>query len=80
MAIGRIILVSFLLVFVSKIYKEFLVYFSFVCLCLFSRKGTLLANNIFALVAALLMGLSYPIGIYELLIVGRFFIGLNAGN
>ncbi|KAG7215510.1 hypothetical protein INR49_022477 [Caranx melampygus] len=43
------------------------------------RKGALLTNNIFALAAALLMGLSYPTGMYELLIVGRFFSGLNAG-
>ncbi|XP_076007051.1 solute carrier family 2, facilitated glucose transporter member 11-like [Genypterus blacodes] len=43
------------------------------------RKGTLLANNTFAFVAALLMGLSYPTGIYELLIIGRFFTGIQAG-
>ncbi|KAK5871416.1 hypothetical protein PBY51_004300 [Eleginops maclovinus] len=43
------------------------------------RKGTLLANNAFAITAALLMGLSYPTGYFELLIIGRFFIGLNAG-
>ncbi|XP_068461286.1 solute carrier family 2, facilitated glucose transporter member 11b [Clinocottus analis] len=43
------------------------------------RKGTLLANNIFALMAALLMGLSYPTGVFELLIIGRLLIGLNAG-
>ncbi|XP_037632539.1 solute carrier family 2, facilitated glucose transporter member 11b isoform X2 [Sebastes umbrosus] len=43
------------------------------------RKGTLLANNIFALAAALLMGLSYPTGLFELLIIGRFLIGMNAG-
>ncbi|KAM9360462.1 solute carrier family 2, facilitated glucose transporter member 11b [Symphorus nematophorus] len=43
------------------------------------RKGTLLANNITALTAALLMGLSYPTGLFELLIVGRLLTGLNAG-
>uniref|UniRef100_A0A3Q3XJ56 Major facilitator superfamily (MFS) profile domain-containing protein n=1 Tax=Mola mola TaxID=94237 RepID=A0A3Q3XJ56_MOLML len=43
------------------------------------RKGTLLTNNIFALTAALLMGLSYPTGLFELLIIGRFFTGINAG-
>ncbi|KAM8887531.1 solute carrier family 2, facilitated glucose transporter member 11b isoform 2-T2 [Spinachia spinachia] len=43
------------------------------------RKGTLLANNIFALMAALLMGLSFPTGFFELLVVGRFFSGVNAG-
>uniref|UniRef100_A0A8C4H887 Major facilitator superfamily (MFS) profile domain-containing protein n=1 Tax=Dicentrarchus labrax TaxID=13489 RepID=A0A8C4H887_DICLA len=43
------------------------------------RKGTLLTNNIFALTAALLIGLSYPTGLFELLIIGRFFTGINAG-
>ncbi|CAL8347974.1 unnamed protein product [Lota lota] len=43
------------------------------------RKGSLLANNVFAIVAALLMGLSYPTGLFELLIAGRFLSGLNAG-
>ncbi|KAF3850874.1 hypothetical protein F7725_012646 [Dissostichus mawsoni] len=42
-------------------------------------KGTLLANNAFAIIAALLMGLSYPTGYFELLIIGRFISGLNAG-
>lgn len=37
-------------------------------------------NNAFALLAALLMGLSYPTGLFELLIVGRFFTGVNAGK
>ncbi|XP_062310406.1 solute carrier family 2, facilitated glucose transporter member 11-like isoform X1 [Osmerus eperlanus] len=45
----------------------------------FGRKGTLLFNNLFALLAALFMGLSYPTGAFELLIVGRFLTGLNAG-
>ena len=44
------------------------------------RKGSLLANNGFAIVAALLMGLSSPTGLFELLIVGRFLSGLNAGE
>ncbi|XP_060894072.1 solute carrier family 2, facilitated glucose transporter member 11b isoform X1 [Labrus mixtus] len=43
------------------------------------RKGALLANNIFAIFAALLMGLSYPTGYFELLIAGRLFCGINAG-
>ncbi|XP_028313561.1 solute carrier family 2, facilitated glucose transporter member 11b [Gouania willdenowi] len=43
------------------------------------RKGSLLMNNIFALLAALAMGLSYSVGYFELLIVGRLFIGINAG-
>ncbi|RXM93167.1 Solute carrier family 2, facilitated glucose transporter member 11 [Acipenser ruthenus] len=45
----------------------------------FGRKGALLLNSVFALLASLLMGLSYPTGVFELLIVGRFLIGLNAG-
>ncbi|MBN3316735.1 GTR11 protein, partial [Atractosteus spatula] len=45
----------------------------------YGRKGTLLVNNIFALLASLLMGLSHPTGLFELLIAGRFLIGLNAG-
>ncbi|XP_061134865.1 solute carrier family 2, facilitated glucose transporter member 11b isoform X2 [Syngnathus typhle] len=43
------------------------------------RKGTMLINNIFAMAAALMMGLSYPTGIFELIILGRFLIGLNSG-
>ncbi|XP_061624150.1 solute carrier family 2, facilitated glucose transporter member 11b isoform X2 [Phyllopteryx taeniolatus] len=43
------------------------------------RKGTLLVNNIIAIVAALVMGLSYPTGIFELIILGRLLIGLNSG-
>ncbi|XP_040010798.1 solute carrier family 2, facilitated glucose transporter member 11b [Xiphias gladius] len=43
------------------------------------RKGTLLTNNTFALAAALLMGLSYPTGLFELLIIGRLLTGINAG-
>ncbi|XP_068594604.1 solute carrier family 2, facilitated glucose transporter member 11b [Brachionichthys hirsutus] len=43
------------------------------------RKGALLVNNIFALMAALMMGLSSPSGLYELLIFGRLLSGINAG-
>lgn len=46
----------------------------------FSRKGTLLTNNAFALAAALLMGISLPTGVFELLVVGRVLIGINAGK
>ncbi|KTF77161.1 hypothetical protein cypCar_00047432 [Cyprinus carpio] len=45
----------------------------------FGRKGTLLFNNTFALLAAFFMGLSYPSSTFELLIVGRFLTGVNAG-
>lgn len=51
-----------------------------VILYCFSRKGTLLANNAFALAAALLMGLSSPTGVFELLVIGRFLTGMNAGK
>ncbi|XP_026541305.1 solute carrier family 2, facilitated glucose transporter member 11-like isoform X2 [Notechis scutatus] len=43
------------------------------------RKGTLLVNNLLALFAAALMGASFPTGLFELLIVGRFLIGMNTG-
>uniref|UniRef100_A0A8C7ZHL5 Solute carrier family 2, facilitated glucose transporter member 5 n=1 Tax=Oryzias sinensis TaxID=183150 RepID=A0A8C7ZHL5_9TELE len=43
------------------------------------RKGTLLSNNLFSLTAALLMGLSSSVGLFEFLIIGRFLIGINAG-
>uniref|UniRef100_A0A8D0E8J2 Solute carrier family 2, facilitated glucose transporter member 5 n=1 Tax=Salvator merianae TaxID=96440 RepID=A0A8D0E8J2_SALMN len=43
------------------------------------RKGALLMNNFIAIVAALLMGLSFPTGLFELLILGRFLIGINTG-
>uniref|UniRef100_A0AAR2JX91 Solute carrier family 2 member 11b n=1 Tax=Pygocentrus nattereri TaxID=42514 RepID=A0AAR2JX91_PYGNA len=42
-------------------------------------KGTLLFNNSFALLAALLMGMSYYADAFELLILGRFLSGVNAG-
>ncbi|XP_036454573.1 solute carrier family 2, facilitated glucose transporter member 11-like isoform X2 [Colossoma macropomum] len=45
----------------------------------FGRKGTLLFNNSFALLAALLMGMSYYASAFELLILGRFLSGVNAG-
>ncbi|XP_052545429.1 solute carrier family 2, facilitated glucose transporter member 11-like isoform X4 [Tympanuchus pallidicinctus] len=36
-------------------------------------------NNIIAILAAILMGISFPTGLFELLIVGRFLIGINSG-
>ncbi|XP_067896475.1 solute carrier family 2, facilitated glucose transporter member 9 isoform X2 [Heterodontus francisci] len=42
-------------------------------------KGTLLLNNGFAILAALLMSLSETAGAFEMLIVGRFIIGVNGG-
>ncbi|XP_078263440.1 solute carrier family 2, facilitated glucose transporter member 9 isoform X5 [Rhinoraja longicauda] len=43
------------------------------------RKGTLLLNNGFAILAALLMSLSENALSFEMLIVGRFVIGVNGG-
>ncbi|XP_014374128.2 solute carrier family 2, facilitated glucose transporter member 11-like [Alligator sinensis] len=43
------------------------------------RKGALLVNNFIAILASILMGISFPAGLFELLIVGRFLIGINAG-
>ncbi|XP_056625561.1 solute carrier family 2, facilitated glucose transporter member 9 isoform X2 [Triplophysa dalaica] len=43
------------------------------------RKGTLLANNVLALIAALLLGLGETAGSFEMLIIGRFIIGMDSG-
>lgn len=43
------------------------------------RKGTLLANNVFALTAALLLALGETAGSFEMLIIGRFIIGMDSG-
>jgi len=43
------------------------------------RKGGLLFNNVFALIGAALEGLSMMANSYEMLIVGRFVIGINCG-
>ncbi|KAG8201865.1 hypothetical protein JTE90_027345 [Oedothorax gibbosus] len=45
----------------------------------FGRKGGLLLNNIFVFVAAALVGFGKMAHSYEMLIVGRFVIGLNSG-
>ncbi|XP_048400937.2 solute carrier family 2, facilitated glucose transporter member 9 isoform X2 [Stegostoma tigrinum] len=42
-------------------------------------KGTLLLNNGFAILAALLMSLSETAGFFEMLILGRLIIGVNGG-
>lgn len=45
----------------------------------FGRKGGLLINNIFAFIAAILFGFCKMAGSYEMIIAGRFFIGINNG-
>ncbi|KAJ1214136.1 hypothetical protein NDU88_001763, partial [Pleurodeles waltl] len=46
---------------------------------LIGRKGTLLLNNLFGLIAALLMSLSLLAGTFEMLIIGRFVMGFDGG-
>jgi SP family facilitated glucose transporter-like MFS transporter 1 len=45
----------------------------------FGRKTSLLLNNVLGILGALLMGLSKPSRSYEMIMVGRFLIGLNCG-
>ncbi|XP_078277978.1 solute carrier family 2, facilitated glucose transporter member 11b [Rhinoraja longicauda] len=45
----------------------------------FGRKRTLLLVNVFTLAGSVFMGASKPAGLFELLIVGRFLVGLHAG-
>ncbi|VDM63937.1 unnamed protein product [Angiostrongylus costaricensis] len=43
------------------------------------RRGGLLYNNLFAFVAAAMMGLAKPVGVYPLIVIGRLFIGFYCG-
>ncbi|KAK2885622.1 hypothetical protein QQF64_020961 [Cirrhinus molitorella] len=45
----------------------------------FGRKGTLLFNNIFSIVPAIMMGVSEVAGSFEIIIVARFIVGICAG-
>lgn len=45
-----------------------------------SRKHMLLVNNGFAISAALLMACSLQAGAFEMLIVGRFIMGVDGGE
>ncbi|XP_035219471.1 solute carrier family 2, facilitated glucose transporter member 1-like [Stegodyphus dumicola] len=45
----------------------------------FGRKGGLILNNILVFIAAALMGFGKTAKSYEMMIVGRFIIGVNAG-
>ncbi|RCN36509.1 MFS transporter, SP family [Ancylostoma caninum] len=43
------------------------------------RRGGLLYSNLFAFIAAALMGLAKPVGVYPMMILGRLFIGVYCG-
>ncbi|XP_069789106.1 solute carrier family 2, facilitated glucose transporter member 11-like isoform X2 [Narcine bancroftii] len=45
----------------------------------FGRRNSLLLNNVFVLIGALLMGLSRTAKSFEIIIIGRFFAGINSG-
>ncbi|XP_060700148.1 solute carrier family 2, facilitated glucose transporter member 11b [Hemiscyllium ocellatum] len=45
----------------------------------YGRKGTLLLTNIPVLIGSILMATSKPAGMFELLFVGRFLVGLHSG-
>lgn len=44
------------------------------------RRGGLFYNNIFAFAAAAFMALAKAAGVYYMMIIGRFLIGLNCGE
>ena len=46
----------------------------------YSRKGGLLINNIVGILGAAAMGFAKFAEFYELLIMGRFLIGVNCGE
>ncbi|WKX94713.1 hypothetical protein Q1695_011743 [Nippostrongylus brasiliensis] len=43
------------------------------------RRGGLLYNNLFAFIAAAMMGLAKPLGVYPMIVLGRLFIGFYCG-
>uniref|UniRef100_A0A8D0EDM4 Solute carrier family 2 member 9 n=1 Tax=Salvator merianae TaxID=96440 RepID=A0A8D0EDM4_SALMN len=45
----------------------------------FGRKRTLLLNNVFAILAAILMSLSQLAGVLEMIVIGRFIMGIDGG-
>lgn len=48
--------------------------------CLPCRRGTLLVNNGFAILAALLLSLGERAKSYEMLVIGRFIVGVDSGK
>ena len=54
-------------------------YLIYLTLVRFGRKGGLLLNNIFVFIAAILFGFCKMAGSWEMIIAGRFFIGINNG-
>lgn len=51
----------------------------FLCFVITDRKGGLLLNNILALIGGVLEGIALPAVSPEVLILGRFFVGVNCG-
>nr|CAD7598767.1 unnamed protein product [Timema genevievae] len=45
----------------------------------FGRKGGLLINNVLVIASAILQGCSQAAGSFEMIIIGRFLIGINSG-
>ncbi|XP_050536000.1 solute carrier family 2, facilitated glucose transporter member 1-like isoform X1 [Daktulosphaira vitifoliae] len=45
----------------------------------FGRKGGLLVSNVLVIIAAILQGVSKTYASYELIVVGRFLLGINSG-
>ncbi|XP_038647910.1 solute carrier family 2, facilitated glucose transporter member 11-like isoform X1 [Scyliorhinus canicula] len=45
----------------------------------FGRRNSLLLSNSFVLIGALLMGLSRTVKSFEMILIGRFFSGINSG-
>ena len=54
--------------------------FLFKLICYLFRRGTLLMNNSFTLVGALFMAVAERSSSFEMMILGRFLLGLHAGE
>jgi len=49
-------------------------------LCLFSLKTPLLLSNVFVIIATVLSGFSRMAKSFEMIVLSRFFTGMNAGT